>query len=143
MIQSNLIPLLLLVAAASPVFAQNETIGCFVDGECQGGTTTGISIVPTANECLAFCDTLDTCSFFTFENSGGICVSYLDCPEVTNATCFDCLSGDASCPDLICDEPGTLSNIFQLSLIVSMYLSLLRRSCKSSLYNYVQSEYFL
>ena len=115
MIQSNILPVLLLVAAASPALAQNGTIGCFVDGECQGGTTTGISIVTTVNDCLAFCDSLETCSFFTFENAGGICVTYLDCPDVSNATCFDCLSGDAGCPDLMCGDPGSYPQYLKAS----------------------------
>ena len=97
----------LLVLAASPALGQNQTIGCFVEGECQGGTTTGISIVNEINECLAFCDSVVDCSYFTYEAAGQICVAYSDCPEVSSETCLDCISGDAICPDLICEEQGT------------------------------------
>ena len=114
MVQSNFLPLLLLVAATTPALAQNATIGCFTDGECLDGTTVGISVVPSVNDCLAFCDTLEICSFFTYDISGELCIALQDCPEVSNANCQQCYSGDASCPDLLCEEPGTISNILNL-----------------------------
>jgi hypothetical protein len=104
--QTAITSLVFLAASASPALGQNDTIGCFVPGECQGGTTTGISIVPTVNECLDFCDTVTDCAYFTFEIAGQVCVVYSDGPELSAETCFDCVSGDALCPDLICEEPG-------------------------------------
>ena len=97
---------LLLSLFAAPALGQ-DTIGCYVQGECIEGVSLGIMSADTVQDCVSFCkDVVAGCKYFTYSTSIGVCVAYEDCPHLSPDQCSDCVSGDASCPAELCGIEG-------------------------------------
>lgn len=96
---------LFMVTLIGPSWGAN--IGCFVDGECLDSISVGVSQRETPNQCLTDCKEAETCHQFTFFRDDSVCVLFNDCTQLSDANCEDCVSGDATCDSLVCNEPGT------------------------------------
>ena len=62
--------LLMLTSWLSQLVSCQDTIGCFTEGECQGGVSVGVAHMATPVECLAFCQDNIDCQFFTHYDFG-------------------------------------------------------------------------
>ena len=102
----KLITSLTLILSSQALGQVNNTIGCFVEGECLGGVSAGITSADTAQDCVEFCYSMDGCEYFTYSPTGGVCVAFADCPELSSDSCQDCVSGDATCPSELCGLTG-------------------------------------
>ena len=108
--------ILLVAALISPSNCAN--IGCFVDGECLDSIAVGVSQQETADQCLSDCKEAETCHQFTFYRDDSVCVLFNDCSQLSDLNCDDCISGDASCDSIYCNEPGTeVANLICSSFI--------------------------
>lgn len=88
--------------------AQNFTIGCFVSGECANSLVAGVSVVDSINECVDFCGSVEACRFYTYDAVDRICLALEECSLLTEETCANCVSGDSSCPNEICNFEGII-----------------------------------
>ena len=59
-----------------------------------------------AQECLEACQETEGCDYFTYYRTRGDCVMFANCVALSSNSCGDCVSGNSSCPDLICGAPG-------------------------------------
>ena len=79
----------------------------------------GVTIVPSAAECLMFCSSTSGCEFFTHYSADDTCFAFVNCVNYSEGSCFDCLSGDADCADVSCNVPGrcdgTLVDFFSVT----------------------------
>ncbi len=85
-----------------------DTIGCFVEGECFQSLYIDEEATEDEFECLEFCQETDDCLYFTYFANSRACVALANC-DVFDQNCDDCISGERSCeapPDLVCNEPG-------------------------------------
>ena len=87
-----MVPFLSLAFLFPQITSQEVGIGCFVQAECVGATSTGIAHAMNANDCYDLCSSIPDCNFFTFYSEGNYCFSYSNCPSV-NKDCEDCISG--------------------------------------------------
>ena len=88
------------------IYGQSETIGCFVPGECAEGLVSGLSIQDSVGGCVDFCSETPGCRFFSYSPGDDVCLALDQCPTVSAENCADCVSGDASCPNQICEVSG-------------------------------------
>ena len=95
----NAVPLMLLVSLPA-LLAQDNEIGCFVEGECVDSLFLDFSETEDAQGCLEFCQNSLNCNHFTYYSDSNGCFSFLNCNALSESTCDDCLSGESSCPDL-------------------------------------------
>jgi len=86
--------------------AKSADIGCFVNGECQESISIGVSEESTPESCLNTCKSTANCEFFTHYQDDNICLLLLDCVNLSDSDCTDCISGDVTCEELVCNEPG-------------------------------------
>ena len=68
-------------------------------GECIHSNLVGVGDAKDGNECLAFCQSIASCSHFTFLQHDGACLAYSECVEL-DTTCNDCTSGDSTCEEI-------------------------------------------
>ena len=102
-------PLILLISIlgeCSCIDSSNKEIGCFVPGECQDSISIGVVQESTPEQCLDECKATDDCQYFSHYQDNAICILLLDCVELSDDNCVDCISGDVNCDILVCDEPG-------------------------------------
>ena len=85
---------------------ESTEIGCFVAGECLHSYTVGVSLEDTPTLCLDFCKDTDGCQVFTHYQSNSICALYSECVQLSADSCDDCISGEATCDPIACNEPG-------------------------------------
>ncbi len=76
-------------------------MGCYSEGEClRAGFVDSLARVSNAAECHELCLSTDGCRFFTYYGDATAevaCYAYVDCPELSNAACNGCVSGEAAC----------------------------------------------
>ena len=76
-----------------PLALGQDSIGCFVDGECLNGFTVGISKTNGSLECLEACAGVPSCVYFTHYDDDELCLKFETCPELSRDSCTDCTSG--------------------------------------------------
>lgn len=86
-------------------------IGCNIPGECLHGSSTGLEIVDSVEECISLCESRDACFYYTFSPDDGLCIEYADCEEVSTDACENCLSGNKNCLESPCKIPGWVNNL--------------------------------
>ena len=84
------------------VSAQN----CRISGECVDSDVVTEFYTDSAKECLRACKNTTNCTWYTFVNSVDFCFLFTECNEIRYDTCFDCISGEVTCPDTDCDLTG-------------------------------------
>ena len=69
---------------------------CWVPGSCQGDV---IDSHPVAGEesCLDACKDESDCSWFTYDDSNGLCLLLANCEAVDPDACPTCWSGQVQC----------------------------------------------
>ena len=88
-------------------------IGCYVQGECIGGVTVGISHLGSSSECHESCKNALNCEFFTYFITDGVCLQLQTCPELDEGCSEECISGDVECDVLVrCDIQGYCDGAF-------------------------------
>ena len=90
----------------------SQTIDCFVDGVCEGGTTVALQPAQDVESCLTFCKNTTECNYFSYQTSTKICIAYKDCDNLSAASCPDCTSGHANCSHRFCFLPGQCDGQF-------------------------------
>ena len=100
MFRSTLATALALFASHAPNTAIAVTVGCFQEGECTDSLYLGYTDTADAQACLEFCRDTLSCSTFTHYSDSGACFAFNECSYFDSSSCYDCLSGEATCPDL-------------------------------------------
>ena len=83
-----------------------DSIGCFVPGECLGSTYIGISIQEDATACLDACHGVLGCQYFTYYDNEDACIYFISCSNLSEEGCSGCTSGDNECESRQCDLAG-------------------------------------
>ncbi len=83
-----------LVAAALPATAFAQELQCNVPGECLLGELVGISSQESSLGCLEECKNATDCNFYTYHANDDFCGLFLTCPEISEESCPDCVSGE-------------------------------------------------
>ena len=83
-----------------------DSIGCFVEGECLNALLVAATVLESPSECLEFCRGKSECQYFTYYETQQSCFAFHNCPEISDDQCEDCVSGDVECENLICDASG-------------------------------------
>jgi len=92
------VALVLISALSASVSAQSSGVGCFINGECYGGSIAGATTgVSSAEDCNSACKDQSTCKAWTHHAVNRDCVFYDSCPGLNPATCTDCVSGNRTC----------------------------------------------
>ena len=86
--------------------AQTTDIGCFVSGECAEGLVSGLSVQDSVGACVDFCAETPGCQYFSYSPGDNVCLALDQCPQVSAENCPDCVSGDSSCPNQLCELEG-------------------------------------
>ncbi len=97
--------LLAALAASVSVSAQEDSIGCFVQGQCQESIFLDQDLADDAYQCLSFCQATEDCSYFTYFTDTTACVAFLDC-NTFDQSCDNCVSGQVDCEALQCFVEG-------------------------------------
>ena len=71
---------------------------CLRPGECLGGNFEGSTFTKNYNKCLDFCSTVEKCQYINYYGDVERCVTVNSCPLFSNATCYNCYSGQRKCP---------------------------------------------
>ena len=86
---------------------------CHEPGECLLGTSEDATHTKNYNECLEYCQTKTSCDFFTHYGQSENCLTFRDCPLLSNATCADCYTGERNCSFLQqCGQLGKCEGAF-------------------------------
>lgn len=88
-----------------------DSIGCFVDGECLDALLVAATVLGSPSECLEFCRGKPECQYYTHYESQQSCFAFHNCSEVSDDDCDDCVSGDVECENLTCDVSGKRAEI--------------------------------
>ena len=85
-------------------YAKAQT--CHIPGECVAGFFLGAEVKASYSECLDACKSYENCQWISYYESTQECVYYVDCQSISNDGCFDCTTGEATCPSILCGQPG-------------------------------------
>ena len=109
---------------------RDDTIGCFLPGECLKSNFVNVTNVDTLQECHNGCKEQEVlkrtallylmtcihlaytqgCDHFTHYESSGTCFLYSNCIEYSDEGCKDdCISGDVGCQDLKYESSYSIS----------------------------------
>ena len=86
------------------VFVRSQE--CNLTGECIDSDVVAEYYTDTEKDCLKACKETTNCAWFTFVESADFCFLFSECKKLSNATCFDCISGEVTCPDTDCGLIG-------------------------------------
>ena len=79
---------------------------CNLSAECIDSDVVTEYHTDTAKDCLKACKATPDCAWYTFVESADFCFMFSECKKLSNATCFDCISGEVTCPDTDCGLKG-------------------------------------
>ena len=79
---------------------------CRINGECVDSDVVTEFYADNSKECLRACKNTTNYQWYTYVNSANFCFIFSNCNEIRNDTCFDCISGEVTCPDTDCDLTG-------------------------------------
>jgi hypothetical protein len=94
-------------APTTPAPTEPATINppvCFVESECEDPLNIGFTLTDNANDCLAYCLTVEGCEYWTYFTKDDFCGAYADCPREID--CHDCISGEETCKPDFCSLDG-------------------------------------
>ena len=90
-------PRLVLTAAiiflATQPLNADSNIGCFVNLQCDDPNVVGINSLNLPEECLAYCQEIQGCQYWTHYSDQYQCLLYGSCTE-QDVSCDDCVSGN-------------------------------------------------
>ncbi len=77
----------------------DDSIGCYVTGECLGALYVEFDIAEAPVDCHELCIGTDGCNFWTHyaeEEPEPLCFAFVDCPDF-GTNCQGCTSGEIGC----------------------------------------------
>ena len=82
----------------------SEQSECFSNGECKESFPISGSVTDNKYECRKKCQSMPSCTWFTFFMAASYCQLYKNCVRLDEVSCKDCLSGERECsvPELKC-----------------------------------------
>lgn len=99
-------PALILLACLLSI-SQAQNPQCFIKGICADSQVIRSSHVPTTeNNCLRDCQNEADCSWFTYDHSLNLCLSFKNCTFLSSVQCQDCVSGEVACQPQDCSLSG-------------------------------------
>lgn len=112
--------LLLLIFSILGIINANvkETPHCSIPGVCRDNPVIHSSRQINRNDCLKDCQEVEGCTWFTYDSTMELCLSFKDCSYVSPIKCQDCVSGQAHCrTSAPVPDPQTSSKSKILSLL--------------------------
>ncbi len=87
------------IALAPLSVLSDDSIGCYVPGECKEALYLEFDELDTPDQCHELCIGTTGCQFWTHydDEIDPVCFAYSNCPEFDDYYCDDCISGEVDC----------------------------------------------
>ena len=94
------------IFAIKLLLTEVTTQTCHIPGECVAGFFLGGEVKASYSECLDACKSYENCQWISYYEIPQDCVYYVDCQSISSDGCIDCFTGEATCPSVVCGQPG-------------------------------------